>query len=333
MKKIQGLLSASGDDTISQVYKNTLASLFTGVSTESNSLVFDRKALSNNYRFILLGLLDLDKNKEKPGLVLEKLIEELKRAAKERDSAFLKLVLEGLARKEKESPGVFKLSLEEAKKVIENLILEADSGADIVSLFELIDKSYLGAQAYLDKIFSGHQVNPLVLKLFLKFHPQELPRLYFGLQQRASDLEYLTILIRDLSLIDLPIVVEALRQIFSFVNPVLKIEVIKAMQRLSSMDEAFLLSVLSGSDMLLKRQALSVLVKSGKLNPQMLAPLFTVPSLFGLKNNIILENLEAVEEAEAKEAREYLVEISNRRFFWNNNIRNRAKKILQKWGI
>jgi hypothetical protein len=44
-----------------------------------------------------------------------------------------------------------------------------------------------------------------------------------------------------------------------------------------------------------------------------------------------MENILVVEELNAREARDYLVILSKRRFFWNRQLRDKARQVLESW--
>ncbi len=61
--------------------------------------------------------------------------------------------------------------------------------------------------------------------------------------------------------------------------------------------------------------------------------LLYIPSPWGKKNKLIMENIMVIEEIELKEAEDYLVTLSKRRFFWNRNLRKKASGVLEKWHV
>ena len=103
------------------------------------------------------------------------------------------------------------------------------------------------------------------------------------------------------------------------------------MQKLSRYDNEFLFTILEEGDFFLKRQAFVILAKDELTRRTALERLFAIPSLFGRKNKLIIENIKVVEDIGLKEVESYLVSLNRRHFFWNKNVRARAKELLENW--
>jgi hypothetical protein len=61
--------------------------------------------------------------------------------------------------------------------------------------------------------------------------------------------------------------------------------------------------------------------------------LFKIPSPFGTKNKFLIENMQIVYELGFTEAAEGIRDLSGKRFFWNIQLRNKAKQILKEWNV
>jgi hypothetical protein len=59
--------------------------------------------------------------------------------------------------------------------------------------------------------------------------------------------------------------------------------------------------------------------------------LLGLTSPWGIRNQVILENIMIIDELNVNEARGYLVSFSKKRFFWNRQLRNKALEVLEKW--
>jgi len=124
-----------------------------------------------------------------------------------------------------------------------------------------------------------------------------------------------------------------LEQIYLLSNNYIKIEVLRAMQELDRFDKDFLISILQKDDIYQKKEALLILMKDERTKKEALEILFLVKSPWGRKNRVLLDNIIAVEDAGLKEAKDYLIGISKTHFFWNWNIKRKAKEVLKKWTL
>ena len=58
--------------------------------------------------------------------------------------------------------------------------------------------------------------------------------------------------------------------------------------------------------------------------------LLSMASPFGLKNKILEGNIRIIGDAGLGEARDHLLRLSKKRFFWNKNLREEARRALSK---
>lgn len=332
-KKVQDLLTLSSEQLIPDTYQNILRSLLKDIPVE-RELFFDRNILRNNYHYLLINLMGIETDNERLNLVLESLNQELEEIIKEKDLKYIKSLLESLKNKKKENVSLSDLFDELDKRIskfIETIIWEGSISSDLEYFVNSLQKSSLDADFYLDRIFDENKVSAYILKLFFKFFPLDTHLFYKDLEAKRHDIEFLTNIIDSLKQIESYLSIEVLKKIYSFANELVKIEILKAMQVLSKSDEDFLFSVLKTRDISLKKEALIALVRDKKNVEKIIATLLDIPNLLGLKNNIIQDNLLLIEGVELKEAENYLLSLSKKAFFWNRNIRDKAKEILGKW--
>jgi len=332
VKKIQDLLSVTGDQAVSDVYRNILSSISRDISFEKG-FSYDRNQLNVNYRYILLNMLAQEQHRKRLGLITERIADAWDGIARDRDFEFIKDLSETLSRRKNEDSYFATVSegLEKQEaNFLEGVIWE-EAGTELLKLTEAITKSAHGADFYLHKIFTEGKINPCALKLFLRLFPGESAAFYGQLEKKASDMEFLGKIVGALKDIDLPAALEALKKIYSVSNEVIKIEVLQAMRELARLDEGFLQSVLKKGDVSLKKEALAVLIREPASRRRAVEFLGSVKSLWGVKNKAIIENLLVIEELDLKDASSYLTELSNLPFFWNSGIRSRARDILRKW--
>jgi hypothetical protein len=67
------------------------------------------------------------------------------------------------------------------------------------------------------------------------------------------------------------------------------------------------------------------------LERQAIEILLAIPSPWGSKNKLLLENMAVTEEVGLREARYYLESLAKARFFWNRKLRQKARGILERW--
>jgi len=333
IKRIKELFSVPDSAYILPLYRHAL-SWISDDNLLKDSFTFDRHLLYVNYIFLLLNLFIEEKNKETIGLISESLLKECNKVIEEKNLEYLKFIWEALDKKIEEDAslsGLFEGLEKCIYNFVENAVFEEQ---DLIGLEYFIDKlrkSFLGFNFYLDKIFNEGKVNPYVLRLLFKFFPVELPRVYETLEKKHYDIDFLGKIVMSLEGIDSLKAIEMLKKIFYFSNNIIKMEVLRAMQRLSRHDDGFLFSILKEGEPLLKRQALVILARNEETKKQALEELFCIRSPFGRKNLALMEHILIIEDLELKEAKDYLVVLSKRPFFWNRNIRKKAAEVLKKW--
>ncbi len=138
-------------------------------------------------------------------------------------------------------------------------------------------------------------------------------------------------MIECLKMIDSPKSFVILKNIFLLGSHFTKIIVLKAMQKLSEFDEKFLFPILKKKDYTLKGEVLVIFIKNENIKKTALEKMFFIRSPFGIKNRILIEHIKIVEEKEIMVARDYLLPLSKRKFFWNRKLREQAIKVLKKW--
>lgn len=332
VKKIENLLSTSDNQAISDVYRNTLSSLLKETSLDKGSS-FDRELLRINYRFIILGLLDEEKNKQRLNLIVETASKELEKVIAERDFEYLKYLSDIFKIRKKEDPsliGTFEGLETSVSKFIEDLVWEENAPPDLEYFMDSLEKPSWDVNFYLNKIFVENKATLCGLKLFFRFFPTQPPLFYKNLKRAYSNIELLEKIIKILTVLKSPLSKQLLEYIFSFANEFIKIDALKAIGQMQDFDGEFFLSVLRRGSFSLKKEALAILAKDDKTKKSAIAEFLT---LHWKTNKLILQNLMVVEELELKEASDYLVRLSRRPFFFNRNLRKKAQEILVKWDV
>ena len=330
-KRIRELFSISDRSSAFEIYRHALYSLL-DESSSGGTFPFEYDVLHINYRFALLNLLAGEENAEKLSLISEHLLKECANLTEE-NLDYLKFLWKTLNKKIKGDVSPSEL-FERLKDCIcgfiENRAFKETPSLDLEYFIDKLKNSVLGYDFYINKIFNEGKVNTCILKLFFNFFPQYLLLFYENLKRKHTDIEFLAKVAESLGGIDSLAGLEILKNIYSLFNNIIKMEVLRAMQKLSMRDDDFLFGILEEGDFFLKRQAFVILAGDELTRRTALQRLLAIPSLFGRENKLLIENIKVVEDIGLKEAGSYLSSLGRRHFFWNKNVRDRAKSALRK---
>ena len=331
--RIQALLFAPGNEIVPDVYRNTLSSMLEGISFEKE-FFFDHNFLNTCYHFVLAELLNKEKNEEPLSLIAKTISQEWSGIVGSMNFEYLKQLLEIVRLIKKENPSFAFIFEELDKKIseyIESIVWEEDNRPELKYFVDYLEKPFFKSDFYLAKIFEEKKAGPYGLGLFLRFFPDTLPFFYQCLEQGKIDIEFTAKIIESLKILNSPMALEILKNIFLFANEFEKIQVLRAMGGLSEIDAEFLFSILSKGDFALKEEALTVLAKDEGRKKEAIKMLLSIPNFFGTKNELMMENIMIIENVRLKEASSYLVSFSKKRFFWNRDIKDKAMQVLKKW--
>jgi len=332
--KMEELLSESSSPMISEIYRNTLATLLKEI-TFQEELTLQDDTLSTNYRFMLINLIEREEDKDELVMLLQKFLGEWEKLIEKKDYECLKAIYDTF--KEKKEV----LSQEPVYKELDNLIigfiekeiLKGELSYYFDYFINTFQRSTLDVNVYLEKIFTDGNITPYTLGAFFKFFKEYLFYFNINLEQYSSDSQLIKKMIESLRLIDSTISLVTLKNIYPLGDRRVKIEVLLAMQNLTEYDAKFLLPILKEKDLRLKAEAFVILIKDKDNRENILKKLLSIPSPFGIKNKPLLENMKIIEQKEVKEAKPYLHSLSERRNFWNRKIRAHSKRILEKWNV
>lgn len=344
VKRLKELFFAAKDQTRAyDPYRKNLEFLFKNTFfEEAGSRGLDLESTRASYQFLILNLLIGEKNKTKLSLLKDLVKEELDYVIKNKDTELLRHFLEICERRRMESSfsGIFDPIKNDALSSIENIIFQGAPHVEFEGFLNMLSRSFLGERYYLDKIFNENRIGPVILKMYFKFFPQARNVFYDNLKKKGSpDAEFLRILIEAVQEIRSGLSLEILKNIFSFSHSLIKLEILKAMRELPERDENFLFSILREENVFLRKEALGVLVfkegpgsESGKKSTvaEALKFLLDAPDSWGKKSKVLEENIDiVVEEGLTEPARDFLLVLSRRGFFWNKKVREKAKAALE----
>ncbi|MEK6567845.1 MAG: hypothetical protein AABZ27_03800 [Candidatus Omnitrophota bacterium] len=343
VKRLKELFFAAKDQTQAyDPYRKNLEFLFKNTFfEESGSRGLDLESTRASYQFLILNLLIGEKNKTKLSLLKDLVKEELDSVIKNKDTEFLRHFLEICERRRMEASfsGIFNPIKNDAFSSIENIIFQGAPRGEFEGFLNLLNRSFLGERYYLDKIFNENRTSSGILKMYFKFFPEALNVFYDNLKKKPPDTEFLKNLIEAVQEIHSGLSLEILKNIFSFSHSLIKLEILKAMRKLQERDENFLFAILKEENVFLRKEALGVLVYkegpgsvAGQNNAvaEALKLLLEVPDSWGRKNKVLEENIDiVVEEGLAAQARDFLLVLSGRGFFWSKKVKEKAKAALE----
>lgn len=332
-KRIKELFSSPDLQSASKVYQRIfLALLKDGGAQKDVRAALDYELLHVNYRLLILNLLAQENNEMRLNLIREKILEEWEAIVKEKDIEFLKNFLELFRMKKDNSSltNIFEPIRMRVSNFIENIIFQGIPIDDFEYFIGMLSASSFKIDDYVRKIFKENVINQQIVRLFLAFFPKDGLFIFCDeLKKRSFDMEFLKNIIESLRLIEAAPGIEILKVIFSFPFRIIKIEVLQAMRKIPAHDENFLFSVLKEKDVFLKKEAFAILADNEKTAEKALKELLGIFNPLGIRNYVLEKNIEVIIEKDAAiAARDYLIILSKKRFFWNRSLRKKAKEAL-----
>ncbi|MGQ9801331.1 MAG: hypothetical protein ACUVRL_06685 [Candidatus Saccharicenans sp.] len=331
-KKIRSLLNGNSGQLLTDIYRQTLASLLNEISFEKQ-IAFDHKQLGRNYRFILINLLSIEKKKEAASQFLERILEEWPSITEEKDLEFIQSLLTVLREKANllvGEPG-YEKACQSIYSYLEDCVLQGDDQPELDALLLKLPGSIHKPDVYLSRIFIDRLVTTTILRAFFRFFEESLPSFLDFLSRRAADSWMLEKIAIALGTIDLPVSLTILKKIYLLGDQNVKLQVLRAMQPLSEFDENFLFPILNSRNRQLKAEALSLLMRYERTRHVAFIRLLNLTSPYGIRNRRLIQHLQIVDEKNLREARPFLLKLAARKDFWNRRVRQEARRILEKW--
>ncbi len=332
-QKLEELLDDPRGKGISEVYRQSLFHLLKDMQSEEK-ISLDIYHLQKNYRYFLLSLLADEEKKKKMVSALEKILDELDSLVQEREFEYLTRLVEVLEKRRKElsfEPVLSKVNAKIINFVVDELAQAKETPSVLKPFISYLKGGFISNRAFLIKIFEENKVNTQILKYFFELHPDSLNIFKKNLRMRASDTEFLKTIVESLKVIDSPPSHEILTDILSFGTERVKVDALKALQQTSTHDESRLFAILEGGSPPLKKEALEILSRREHTRKKALDRLFSIPSTFGSKNKLLIEHMGIVKGLYVKGAKDYLIALSKKKFFWNRRVKAEAQKILREW--
>ncbi len=330
--KIKQLVSGPSSSMISEIYQQTLSSLLTDITYEKK-LTFDHPKLTRNFRFLLLNLLEKETDTNLINSIGDDILKEWESICQYEDYEYLKLMHKTLLLKLE----LFNLeeSFQDIMLKIANFIEKSILDGKISLYFEYflnsLKKNTVDVNTYLETIFTKRKTSIYIIKAYFHFFIEYLFYFNLNLEQKSNDSILLEKIVDCLKNIDTPVSLITLKNIFHFNNYSIQLKILKAMQKLSDYDSKFLMPLLKKKDIALKKEAVVILMRDNAAKKEALDRLLAIPSPFGIRNKLILNNINIIDEKGLKDTKEYLEALSHRTSFWNKKVRERALNLLEKW--
>ncbi|MEM7816669.1 MAG: hypothetical protein QXZ20_02020 [Candidatus Aenigmatarchaeota archaeon] len=333
-KNIEKLLLLPKENSFPETYKKLLSLYLEKISFKESSIILDKSLVIKNYHSLLFNLLSEEKNEKKIKLILEKISQELEKLIDQKNLDYLYDFFITFNTFKNENI-VSSILLEDIylkiSKFIQILISKGEDVIRFQIMVENLDKKFLDFNFYLEELLKRKDNFLIILKILFKFFPENLKIFYERLNRVIKNDKFVLGLIDNLKEIDNPITLEILKHIYFLTqNKFVKLGVLRAMENLSNFDKLFLFSILE-KEPIFKKEALLILKKQSFLLEEALRLFLFFPNFLGFKNKLLKENLAIIEELEIEEAKKYLTVLSQKKFFWNREVRKLASKILLKY--
>ncbi len=336
--KVKNMLVLEETDSyMPPMYRKTLSLLSSRIGGDLR-IMLNKNAVSRNYLFALLNLFWWEAHEPALNELADELFKALETLPAFQQMGFFKqvyqVVSDRLARiKDPQVKDNLAEKERELLVMVEKLILKGDfeiKQGDFDYFFSVSRQSQLDVQMYFERIFSESKSCTYILDLFLKFFPQMTDTLIDRLKEETSNIGLLEEVIEALGRTSQRQSYWLLKKIFLFVNPLLKIEVLKAMQGSSFVEEAFIFEHLSQDNVFLKKELLPILkTKSDEVQKQGVHILLSVFNLFGVNNRRLRENIRLLAEAKISCAAGELAGLSRWSFIWGGpSVRKEVDRAL-----
>jgi len=330
--KIRILLSGASSQLHSEIYRQTLSNLLSEIAFDKK-LALDHAQVQRNYRFLLLTLLSQEEKAETAMADIARVGEEWPRIVDEADFEFLLAYEEVLANR----IGAFgaESAYEQARisiaEHVEGCLLRGETRPELDLFVERLGRSLHPWEAYQATVFKDRIVTSSLLSACFRFFPGEIEAVRAGIRKKGRDGDLLGRMADALKLIDTPLSLDLLEEIYEAGDDGVKVKALQAMQGLKEFDEAFLFKVLEKKNELVQAEALILLMRNPRTKHVAFTKLLGLASPYGLRNKALLRNIGIAERYGLVEAAPYIETLAERKDFWNRRVRQEAGRVLEAW--
>jgi hypothetical protein len=332
-RKIRTLLSGSSSLLLSDVYRQTLASLLSEIEFEKK-MEFDQTLLAQSYRFFHLNLLARETAAEFEVKSLERIREEWESIAQEENFDYLRPLWDVLETKKQRLAAVpaYESLRTDLAGLVESLILRGDSSPALDAFVDGLGESLHEQETYLDKIFGDKIATPTLLRAYLRFFPSSLADFKTRLERNKGSSPLLERIADSLKNVAAPASLDLLKTLYLLGEKRVKVRALQAMEGQSEVDERFLFAALDRKDDQIKAEALVLLAKRERSRHVALAKLLYIQSPYGTRNRALIKHIRIIEAKDLREARPFLTSLAQRKDVWNRRVRQEAFRVLEAWG-
>lgn len=300
-----------------QMYRYTLTLLSSRIGVDLK-MMLNKNALFRNYLFALLNLLSWEGHCESIIPLCDELLKNTEEVSHVHQIELLRQFHQALSMKLvhlddarikeeiRQREGVLLTKIEEV--IVEGTItIDEDTFEYFIGILE---RSQFSSDLYFKKIFGLHPRRQHVVRLFLKFFPHLNNAFLEQLKKESTNVGFLKEVIEALNKVDTRQVYSILKNIFLTANPLVKIEVLKAMQNSSYVEDDFVLENLRQDNVFLKKELVAIVKKkTPEVQKKAGELLLSVFNLFGINNRILLENIRLIRDAQLASSREKLADL------------------------
>jgi len=333
------LVIKEADYYIPKMYSATLAFLTKSLA-EEDTLILNDDDIYRSGLYVALNILESEKNVLRSVNFIDVVLKEWKKTSILSDGNFLKSFLEIVENKINvlDSVPVRKMLNDKKKEilaVIEEQILEKNyrfHEDDFAAFLRIMDTPSFNEHHYAQKIIENADTRAHTVKMFFKYFPRSFPLLCHLLKEHMSHMRLVTKVIESMEGVDSVQAFHFLKKLYSFSNPLVKVEILKKMKHLSSGEEDFFIRNLRDGDPFIKKETIKLLkTQAQEIRKRGVRTLLLVFNPLGIYNNVLIENIRFVSEEQLKDAEEVLNSLLKRRFLWGGEkIKKEIHNALSK---
>lgn len=337
-EKINNLFTTFDNKFISSAYKNMLKS-FVRISAEESNLSYDPQTVTKHYNYLLVNLFNLE---QKTDFVLSLAESQWQKIIEDGDFEMLKkfyLAINTAIENNSKNDKFLKFYQENQEKILEmvkkNMADNMDKFSDEDFMF-FLDKLPMDKEdsyEYIRKIDVDDPSYLDALRIFMNLFPSYVDGIYSILKKKCKDIKTARDIISTLSECDSLGSVFCLKHIYSIVNPILKVDIIKTMDRLTEKDMDFIFDVLKNGGFFPKREAVKMLLSQPEEAQKKAAHILLVFfNPLGFRNRLLMENLRIVEAGNLYNSLDVLRELNNKFFFfWEKAVKDKIKQLIERF--
>jgi len=306
------------------MFKNIISSL---EASWSESFHLEEETTTSNFLYMLLNILVHESNDQRIRAVLECITEVDLFASN--NFSFLKDFVSVLVQRQDNQACQEKLT-DLCSGFEEFIIANADIMDD--ELFEYFSQ-FITETRYSTGFYLRDAIpksfNPKVLRLFLRLFPGSEGELALLFSYDKLVVDFTRKGIHALSQLDTKESFRTLKELFPRVTVLLQREILQLMQDFTYLDASFLINTLKKTP--LKKETLLLIAKLGsQTQTEAVRILLGFFNPFGLRNKLLLENLQLIADTGVRGSREMFDALAKRRLFSSRKVQELSQEITSE---